>query len=177
VESNSAAISPASDTLGKVALYDDSYACLRISRVEGNLAEKLRAAYDGLARTNTAKIKRRHPGFAFCRRERLRSGGGGGGLLSELRPTVVGVGTGSARATKKTNAIHRARGHPGQFPNAGAAEALAAALREADIGLILGGTTAGQANISRNLRWPTAKNCASPPLKSSWAMEPRWPKG
>jgi C-terminal processing protease CtpA/Prc len=147
VESNSAAISPASDTLGKVALYDDSYACLRISRVEGNLAEKLRAAYDGLARTNTAKIKGVILDLRFAAGNDYAAAAAAADCFLNSDQPLLEWGTGSARATKKTNAITAPVAILVNSQTAGAAEALAAALREADIGLILGGTTAGQANI------------------------------
>jgi C-terminal processing protease CtpA/Prc len=56
-------------------------------------------------------------------------------------------GAGSASATKKLDPIVTPVAILVNSLTSGAAEALAAALREANIGLILGDTTAGQANI------------------------------
>ena len=145
-ESNSAAIPTASDTLGKVALYDDSYACLRIGRVEGNLAEKLRAAYQELVRTNKAKIKGVILDLRFASGNDYGAAAAADCFLNSEQP-LLDWGTGSARATKKTNAIAAPVAILVNSQTAGAAESLAAALREADIGLILGATTAGQAKI------------------------------
>lgn len=146
-ESNSAAIPPASDPLGKVALYDDSYAYLRIGRVEGNLAEKLRAAYEGLARTNKSKIKGVILDLRFAAGSDYGAAAAAADCFLNSDQPLLEWGTGSARATKKTNAIAAPVAILVNSQTAGAAESLAAALREADIGLILGGTTAGQAKI------------------------------
>jgi hypothetical protein len=146
-ESNSAAIPSASDTLAKVALYDDSYAYLRIGRVEGNLAEKLRAAYDGLARTNNSKIRGVILDLRFAAGNDYGEAAAAADCFLNSDQPLLEWGTGSARATKKTNAIAAPVVILVNSQTAGAAESLAAALREADIGLILGGTTAGQAKI------------------------------
>ena len=146
-ESNSAAIPTAAGALAKVALYDDSFAYLRIGRVEGNLAEKLRAAYDGLARTNKSKIKGVILDLRFAAGNDYGAAAAAADCFLNSGQPLLDWGTGSARATKKTNAIAAPVAILVNSQTAGAAESLAAALREADIGLILGGTTAGQARI------------------------------
>jgi C-terminal processing protease CtpA/Prc len=146
-ESNSAVVPPASDTLGKVALYDDSYAYLRIGRVEGNLAEKLRAAYQELARTNKSKIKGVILDLRFAAGTDYGAAAAAADCFLNSDQPLLEWGTGSAHATKKTNAIAAPVAILVNSQTAGAAESLAAVLREAGIGLILGGTTAGQANI------------------------------
>jgi hypothetical protein len=146
-ESNSVAIPPASDPLGKVALYDDSCAYLRIGRVEGNLAEKLRAAYEGLARTSKSKIKGVILDLRFAAGNDYGAAAAAADCFLNSDQPLLDWGTGSVRATKKTNAITAPVAILVNSQTAGAAESLAAALREADIGLILGGTTAGQAKI------------------------------
>ena len=146
-ESNSAAIPTASDTLGKVALYDDSYAYLRIGRVEGNLAQRLRAAYQELARTNKLKIKGVILDLRFAAGNDYGAAAAAADCFLNCEQPLLDWGTGSAHATKKTNAIAAPVAILVNSKTAGAAESLAAALREADIGLILGGTTAGQARI------------------------------
>jgi hypothetical protein len=146
-ESNSAAIPTASSTLGKVALYDDSYAYFRIGRVEGNLAEKLRAAHQELARTNKSKIKGVILDLRFAAGNDYGAAAAAADCFLNSGQPLLEWGTGSARATRKTNAITAPLAILVNSQTAGAAEALAAALREADIGLILGGTTAGQAKI------------------------------
>ena len=119
----------------------------RIDRVEGSLAEQLRAAYDGLARTNKSKIKGVILDLRFAAGNNYGAAAAAADCFLNSEQPLLEWGTGSARATKKTNAIAAPVAILVNSQTAGAAESLAAALREAEIGLILGGTTAGQANI------------------------------
>jgi carboxyl-terminal processing protease len=136
--------------LGKVSLYDDSYAYFRISRVEGNLAEKLRAAWQDLARTNKSKIKGVILDLRFAGGTDYGVAAATANCFLNSDQALLDWGSGSARATTKTNAITVPVAILVNAQTTGAAEALAAALREANIGLILGGVTAGQANIFKD---------------------------
>jgi C-terminal processing protease CtpA/Prc len=144
-ESNNAAASNTPDTLSKATLYDDSYAYLRIGRVEGHLAEKLRAAYQDLARTN--KVKGVILDLRFAAGGDYAAAAAAADCFLNSEQPLLEWGTGSASATRKTDAIAVPVAILVNSQTTGAAEALAAALREGNIGLILGGTTAGQANI------------------------------
>ncbi len=150
VESNSVAAPSAADTLSKVALYDDAFAYFRIDRVEGNLAEKLRAAWQDLAQTNKSKIKGLILDLRFAAGTDYAAAAAAADCFLDTEQPLLEWGTGSAHATKKTNAITAPVAILVNSQTTGASEALAAALREADIGLILGGTTAGQANIFKD---------------------------
>jgi carboxyl-terminal processing protease len=145
--SNNAAASSAADTLSKAALFDDSYAYFRISSVEGHVADKLRAAYQDLAETNKSKIKGVILDLRFAAGTDYAAAAAAADCFLNAGQPLLDWGTGSASATKKTNAIAVPLAILVNAQTSGAAEALAAALREADTGLILGGTTAGQANI------------------------------
>jgi hypothetical protein len=147
VESNTTAPPPASSALGKVGLYDDSYAYFRIGTVEGSLADQLRRAYQELARTNNSKIKGVILDLRFAGGNDYAASAATADCFLNSDQPLLEWGAGSARATRKTNAIAVPVAIVVNSRTTGAAEALAAALREADIGLILGGTTAGQANI------------------------------
>jgi len=146
-ESNSAAAPATSDALSKTALYDNSYAYFRIGKVEGHLAEKLRATYEDLTQTNKAKVKGVILDLRFAGGNDFAAAAAAADCFLNSEQPLLQWGTGSASATKKTNAITVPVAILVNSQTTGAAEALAAALREADIGLILGGTTAGQANI------------------------------
>jgi hypothetical protein len=145
--SNNAAASSAPGALGKVALYDDAYAYFRIDSVEIPLAEKLRAAYQDLTQTNKAKIKGVILDLRFVAGNDYAAAAAAADCFLNSDQPLLSWGTGSASATKKTNAIAVPVAILVNSQTTGAAEALAASLREANIGLILGGTTAGQANI------------------------------
>src|SRR5208282_4163866 len=67
-------------------------------------------------------------------------------FLNSDRP-LLDWQTGSARATKKADAIAAPVAILVNGRTTGAAEALAAVLRDANVGLILGATTAGQASL------------------------------
>ena len=149
-ESNSPANPSAPDALSKVALYDDSYAYFRIGKVESNLAAQLRAAYQEFARTNKSKIKGVILDLRFAGGTDYRAAAAAADCFLNSEQPLLEWGTGSAHATKKADAIAAPVAILVNSQTAGAAEALAAALREADIGLILGGTTAGQANIFKD---------------------------
>jgi carboxyl-terminal processing protease len=146
-----AAITP---TLGapleKVSLYDDAYAYFRITRVEGNLAEKLRTAWQDLARTNKSKIKGLILDLRFAAGTDYRAAATAADCFLNSEQLLLDWGTGSARATLKSNAITVPVAVLVNSETSAAAEALAAALRECSIGLILGATTAGQANIFKD---------------------------
>lgn len=144
-ESNSATAHSAATALSKAALYDDSYAYLRIGKVEGPLAEKLRAAYQDLG--NKSKIKGVILDLRFASGSDYAAAAAAADCFLNSEQPLLEWGTGSASATKKTNAIAVPAAILVNSQTTGAAEALVAALREGDIGLILGGTTAGQANI------------------------------
>jgi hypothetical protein len=145
VESNAAAAPPAA--LRKVAVYDEFYAYLQIGAVNSGLADKLRAACEDLARTNKSKIKGLILDLRFAAGNDYGAAAAAADCFLNSEQPLLDWGVGSAHATRKTNAIPVPVAILVNSQTAGPAEALAAALREADIGLILGGTTAGQANL------------------------------
>lgn len=149
-ESNGAAIPPATNPLSKVAVYDESYAYLRIGSVEPGLAEKLRAACQDVVRTNKSKIKGVILDLRFAGGNDYAAAAAAADCFLNSEQPLLDWGTGSAHATRKTNAIAGPVAILVNSQTAGSAEALAAALREADIGLMLGGSTAGKANIFKD---------------------------
>ncbi|MGD0814240.1 MAG: S41 family peptidase [Verrucomicrobiota bacterium] len=148
--SNGAAIPPAANPLSKVAVYDDSYAYLRIASVEAGLAERLRAAWQDVVRTNKSKIKGVILDLRFAGGNDYAAAAAVADCFLNSEQPLLDWGTGSAHATLKTNTIAGPVAILVNSQTAGSAEALAASLREADIGLILGGSTAGKANIFKD---------------------------
>jgi hypothetical protein len=142
---NSAAKSP--KALAQVAVYRESYAYFRISNVEGNIAEKLKLAYDGLLTTNKIKTRGVVLDLRFAGGTDYAAAAATANCFLDSTQALLDWGSGSAGATQKTNAISVPLAILVNSKTSGSAEALAAALREANTGLILGGTTAGAANI------------------------------
>lgn len=126
-------------------VFDGAFAYLRVGSVSGDLPEAFRSAYRQMAETN--KIK----GLVLD----LRFAGGtdyaaaakvADCFLNADRP-LLNWQTGAARSTRKDDAIQAPLAILVNAKTTGAAEALAALLRDANVGLILGSTTAGQASL------------------------------
>jgi hypothetical protein len=141
---------PDAAPLAGARVFDNCFAYVRVAAVGSNLPEAFRAAYRQMTETNKEKIK----GLVLD----LRFAGGADYeaaarvadcFLNSERPLLEWQ-TGSARATKKADAILAPVAILVNSRTAGAAEALAAVLRDADVGLILGATTAGQASLYKD---------------------------
>jgi hypothetical protein len=130
------------------AILDESYGYIRISRVGQKLADGFSTALAQLTSTNKLK------GLVID----LRFAGGtdyaaavkvADSFLGSEQP-LLDWGKGMVKSTDKTNAFRLPVAVLVNQATAGAAEALAAALRQADIGLIIGTNTAGHASITKD---------------------------
>ena len=133
--------------LGQSRLFDDSFAYFRVGAVSSNLPDAFLAAYQQMIETNKDKIK----GIALDLRFAAGADYAAAAkvvdfFLNSERP-LLDWQSGSAHATQKTNAILLPVVILVNARTSGAAEALAAMLRETDVGLVLGSTTAGRASI------------------------------
>jgi hypothetical protein len=135
--------------LAEARVFDQSFAFFRVAAVTSNLPAAFRAAFHQMSETNKSRLKglildlRFAGGFDYAAAAQLADY-----FLSSDRP-LLDWQSGSARATLKTDAITVPVAMLVNAQTSGAAEALAAALRDADAGLILGGQTAGQASVFR----------------------------
>lgn len=148
--SKSASAPAKSDPLSKAVIFDGSYVYFRVTSVEGHLADKLRSAYQDLSQTNKSRIKGVVLDLRFAGGSDYPAAAAVADCFLDSEQPLLDWGAGSASATKKTNAITVPLAILVNSQTTGAAEALAAVLREADTGLILGETTAGQANIFKD---------------------------
>jgi len=128
-------------------IFDKSFAWIRVGAVSSNLPEAFRAAYQQMTDTNHGKIKglvldlRFAGGFDYAAAAKLADS-----FLSSDHP-LLDWQSGSAHATLKADAITIPVAILVNSQTAGAAEALAAVLRDNDVGLILGSQTPGQASV------------------------------
>jgi hypothetical protein len=142
------AIPQGGTALSKSAVLENDVVYLRIGRIAGNLANELSAACRALTTTN--KIA---------------------GVVLDLR-FVVGDDSASAQATANLFASKKIVAGPlvvlVNGETRGAAETLAAALRHAGAGLIIGSPTAGEAATFKEfpLRDGERLRIATPPVKS-----------
>ena len=133
--------------LAEARVFDDAFAYFRVASVTSNLPEAFRAAYKQINETNKTKIKglvldlRFADGFDYAAAAKVADC-----FLSSDHP-LLNWQTGSAHATLKSDPIALPVAILINSQTSGAAEALAAVLRESDVGLILGGQTEGKANI------------------------------
>ena len=133
--------------LAEPRVFDDSFAYVRVANVTSTLPEAFRAAYHQLTESNKTKIKglvldlRFAGGLDYAAAAKMADC-----FLSSDHP-LLDWQTGSAHATLKADAITVPTAILVNSQTTGAAEALAAVLRDAEVGLILGGQTAGQASI------------------------------
>jgi hypothetical protein len=133
--------------VAEVCVFDKSFACIRVGAVTSSLPEAFRAAYQQMTETNHEKIKglvldlRFAGGFDFAAAAKLADC-----FLSSEHP-LLDWQTGSAHATLKADAITIPVAILVNAQTVGAAEALAAVLRDTEVGLILGRQTSGQASV------------------------------
>jgi hypothetical protein len=133
--------------LAEARVFDGSFAYLRVAAATAKLPEAFRTAYHEMTETNKSKIKglvldlRFAGGLDYAGAAKLADS-----FLSSDHP-LLDWQTGSAHATIKADAITVPVAILVNSQTTGAAEALAAVLRDTEVGLILGGQTAGQASI------------------------------
>jgi C-terminal processing protease CtpA/Prc len=136
--------------LAGTRVFDNAFAYVRIANVTPALPESFRAAYQYVVETNKDKIKglvldlRFATGTDYDAAAKVADC-----FLNSDRP-LLDWQTGNARATKKASPIAVPVAILVNSKTTAAAEALAAVLREANVGLILGATTAGQASLYKD---------------------------
>jgi len=135
------------DPLAEARVFDESFAYFRAASVTASLPEAFRAAFKEMVETNKTKIKglvldlRFAGGFDYAAAAKVAD------CFLSSEHALLDWQTGAAHATLKADAITIPVVILINSQTAGAAEALAAVLRDNDVGLILGGQTAGQASI------------------------------
>lgn len=132
--------------LAEARVFDNAFAYFRVASVTSNLPDAFRTAYKQMTETNKSKIKglvldlRFADGFDYAAAAKLADC-----FLSSEHP-LLDWQSGSAHATLKSDAITIPVAILINSQTMGAAEGVAAVLRDTDVGLILGSQTAGQAN-------------------------------
>jgi hypothetical protein len=140
---------PASGTalVTKSSLFDGNIGLIRIGSVENGLAQSFRKAYEELGTTNKLR------GLVLDLRYTGGSDYAAAAAVSDLflkkERSLLNWGNGLVRSTTKNEAITVPIAILVNRETAGAAEALAAVLRETGTGLILGRPTAGQAMVAQ----------------------------
>ena len=130
------------------ALFDESYGYVRVARVDSRLSEQFSAALEKLSATNKLK------GLVIDLRYANGNDYNAAALVADhflgSEQPLLDWGNGSAKSTDKTNAFRQPVAILVNQFTAGGAEALAAVLRQKDVGLLIGTNTAGQASITKD---------------------------
>ncbi|MEO7297083.1 MAG: S41 family peptidase [Verrucomicrobiota bacterium] len=142
---NSASTTADSNLLSKVSVLENSFAYFRVGKIESGLNDTFKTAYQKLFSTN--KIKGMVLDLRYANGIDYAASAKTADLFIKNQQPLLRWGDSSAEATAKTNAIAVPVAILINHQTAGAAEALAAMLREGQIGLVLGTNTAGQASV------------------------------
>jgi hypothetical protein len=153
--SQSTASNPAPVAMTRV--FDQSFAYVRVGSVNSKLPEAFRDAYRALNQTSGGKVKGIIIDLRFSDGADYEAAAKTADCFINSEQPLLDWQQGSARATKKTDAIQVPVAILINSQTTGAAEALAAALREAGIGLILGSPTAGQADVFKEFTFSTGQ--------------------
>ncbi len=133
--------------IAKSTVLDDGVGYVRIAKVAASLADDLRAAYQKLSSTN--KVKGLALDLRFADGDDYASAAATADLFIAKERPLLDWGNGVVKSPENKNALTLPVAVLVNRETGGAAEALAAVLREAGVGLLLGGTTAGRAMISQ----------------------------
>jgi hypothetical protein len=137
------------------AVFDESYGYIRITRVGAKLPEQFVAALEKLSATN--KLKGLVVDLRYADGADYNAAAKVADRFVGSEQTLLDWGNGAAKSTDKTNAFRQPVAILVNQQTAGAAEALAAVLRQKDIGLLIGTNTAGQASITKDFPLKTGQ--------------------
>jgi Peptidase family S41 len=146
VTNDSPASAPADAPLvSQATVYDKSYGYVRVARVAAGLAEHLKSAYAKLNATN--KLKGLVLDLRFADGHDFTAAANAADRFLSKEQPLLSWEEDSAHSTAKTDAIDVPVSVLINRETVGAAEALAAVLREMDGSVLIGARTAGQAHV------------------------------
>jgi len=131
----------------KSSWFEGDVAYLRIGRVADGLAQAIREAADRISSSN--KLKGLVLDLRFAGGDDYKAAASAADLLLQKDQPLLNWGEGWARSKEKKDAVTAPVAVLVNRKTAGAAEALAAIIRQTGRGLILGSTTAGQAMMAQ----------------------------
>jgi C-terminal processing protease CtpA/Prc len=131
----------------KSSVFEGDILYVRVGRVGDGLANAIRAAWNKPGTTN--KLKGVALDLRYAGGDDYAAAAAAADIFVKKEQPLLNWGTGMARSKEKNDAIALPVAVLVNRQTAGAAEALAAALRETGAGLILGGRTAGQAMVAQ----------------------------
>jgi C-terminal processing protease CtpA/Prc len=150
---NNASANTSTNPIAEVMLFDGDIAYLRITRVDDGLAKAINAAYERVKTTN--KVSGIVLDLRYAGGSDYRAAADAADLFVSKNQPLLNWGEGVVMSHEKNGSIRVPVGVLVNHETSGAAEALAAVVRETGAGLILGSRTAGDAMVMQDF---TLKN-------------------
>ena len=141
--------------LSKTTVLEGAFAFLRIGRVGANLPKEVRGAYEQLRATN--QLKGLIVDLRYAVGQEYLAAAETADLFFTTEQPLLQWGDVTARSTTKARAIESPLVILINRDTSGAAEALAAALRQADGALLIGSPSAGRAYVFKELSLSTGQ--------------------
>jgi len=138
---------PTTPAVARAGVVEESFACLRVARVEAGLAGEIKAGVQQINATN--KLKGVVLDLRFCDGEDFAEAAAVVDLFVGKERLLLEWGGGEARSREKADAFSLPVTVLVNRETVAAPEAMAAVFRETGTGLILGNTTAGAAMMMR----------------------------
>lgn len=145
----------AAEAISRQAIYADSYGYVRVNQVTASLPRELKAAYEALASTN--RIKGLVIDLRFSGGRDYRAAVGAADLFLGQEQVLLKLGGKELRSTSKTARLKVPVAILVNEQTRGASEALAAILREEELGLVIGSRTAGEALLYQEFTLSTGQ--------------------
>jgi hypothetical protein len=152
-------------SIAATAVFDDNYGYIRVSRVGAELPAAFTKALQQLTSTN--KLKGLALDLRFGSGTDYKAAAAVADLFIASEQKLFQWSGGVEKSTDKTNAFRAPVAVLVNQATIGAAEALAAVLRDTEVGLLLGTNTAGQASTTRDFNLSNGQmlRVATVPLK------------
>jgi C-terminal processing protease CtpA/Prc len=148
LDTNNAPANTATNPIAEVILFEGDIAYLRITRVDDGLAKAIYEAYERMKSTN--KVSGLVLDLRYAGGLDYKAAADAADLFVSKNRPLMNWGEGVVMSHEKNGSIRVPVGVLVNHETSGAAEALAAVVREAGAGLILGSRTAGNAMVMQD---------------------------
>jgi C-terminal processing protease CtpA/Prc len=148
LDTNNAPANTATNPIAEVILFEGDIAYLRITRVDDGLAKAIYEAYERMNSTN--KVSGLVLDLRYAGGLDYKAAADAADLFVSKNRPLMNWGEGVVMSHEKNGSIRVPVGVLVNHETSGAAEALAAVVREAGAGLILGSRTAGNAMVMQD---------------------------
>ncbi len=144
VTNNASAPQPGDEVVSRRAIYSDAYAYLQIRRIDNRLPHEFQ---QWISQLNTNSLKGLVLDLRYAQGDDYEAAAQVADSFAKAGEPLLKVGANQIQSTEKANVIDLPVAALANKQTRGAAEALAALVRETGAGLVIGSTTAGEARL------------------------------